>query len=46
MRLSGKSALFSPTQIGAIGVANRVAMAPLTRSRADMNGVHSDLAVE
>lgn len=46
MRLSGKSALFSPTTIGAIGVANRVAMAPLTRSRADMNGIHSDLAVE
>ncbi|PPJ40695.1 alkene reductase, partial [Pseudoxanthomonas sp. KAs_5_3] len=27
-------------------VANRVAMAPLTRSRADMDGVHSELAVE
>jgi len=38
--------LFSPTKIGAIGVANRVAMAPLTRSRADMDGVHSELAVE
>jgi N-ethylmaleimide reductase len=40
------SDLFSPTHIGAIGVANRVAMAPLTRSRADMNGVHSELAIE
>jgi N-ethylmaleimide reductase len=38
--------LFSPTTIGAIHVANRVAMAPLTRSRASMDGVHSDLAVE
>lgn len=38
--------LFAATTIGAIGVANRVAMAPLTRSRADMEGVHSELAVE
>ncbi len=38
--------LFSPTKIGAIDVSNRVAMAPLTRSRADMEGVHSELAVE
>jgi N-ethylmaleimide reductase len=38
--------LFGPTAIGAIGVANRVAMAPLTRSRADMEGVHSELAIE
>ncbi len=39
-------ALFSPTEIGAIEVVNRVAMAPLTRSRADKNGVHSPLAIE
>ncbi|TFW13877.1 alkene reductase [Duganella callida] len=38
--------LFAPTTIGAIAVTNRVAMAPLTRSRADMDGVHSELAVE
>ncbi|MRW84157.1 N-ethylmaleimide reductase [Pseudoduganella sp. FT26W] len=38
--------LFTPATIGAIDVANRVAMAPLTRSRADMQGVHSELAVE
>lgn len=38
--------LFAPTKIGAIEVSNHIAMAPLTRSRADMNGVHSDLAVE
>ncbi len=40
------SDLFSPTRIGAIDVANRIAMAPLTRSRADMQGVHSELAIE
>jgi N-ethylmaleimide reductase len=38
--------LFSPLTIGAIEVANGIAMAPLTRSRADMEGVHSALAVE
>jgi N-ethylmaleimide reductase len=38
--------LFSPTSIGAIKVANRVAMAPLTRSRAGMDGVHTPLAIE
>ncbi|MBY5533698.1 alkene reductase [Rhizobium leguminosarum] len=41
-----QSNLFSQTRIGAIEVANRIAMAPLTRSRADMGGVHSELAVE
>jgi N-ethylmaleimide reductase len=38
--------LFSPITIGAIEVANGIAMAPLTRSRADMEGVHSPLAVD
>ena len=38
--------LFSPTRIGAIPVANRIVMAPLTRARAGMDGVHSPLAVE
>ncbi len=41
-----ESALFSPTTIGTIEVANRIAMAPLTRSRADKNGVHTPLAIE
>src|SRR5262249_43148462 len=36
---------FSSSIIGAIAVANHIAMAPLTRSRADKDGVHSDLAV-
>jgi N-ethylmaleimide reductase len=38
--------LFTPTTIGAIRVANRVAMAPLTRARAGMDGVQSPLAIE
>jgi len=38
--------LFTPTRLGAIEVPNRVAMAPLTRSRASADGVPSPLAVE
>ena len=38
--------LFTPTRLGAIEVRNRVAMAPLTRSRAGMDGVQSPLAIE
>ena len=38
--------LFSPGKIGAIPVANRVVMAPLTRARADMEGVASPFAPE
>jgi N-ethylmaleimide reductase len=38
------SLAFSPTTIGAIAVANRIAMAPLTRSRAGKDGVPSPLA--
>lgn len=36
--------LFTPTRLGAIDVKNRIAMAPLTRSRAGMDGVPSPLA--
>lgn len=39
-------ALFQPTRLGAIDVRNRIAMAPLTRSRADMDGVQTPLAVD
>jgi N-ethylmaleimide reductase len=46
MPIPSEARLFTPTIIGAIQVANRIAMAPLTRSRADMDGVHSELAVE
>ncbi|MBF5093057.1 alkene reductase [Novosphingobium sp. NBM11] len=38
--------LFAPTSIGAIDVTNRIVMAPLTRSRAGMDGVHGPLAVD
>ncbi|HVJ44195.1 MAG TPA: alkene reductase [Dongiaceae bacterium] len=40
------SNLFAPTSIGAIEVSNRIAMAPLTRSRAGMDGVHTPLAID
>jgi N-ethylmaleimide reductase len=46
MSSTGDPALFSPTMIGTIKVANRIAMAPLTRSRAGMDGVHSPLAID
>lgn len=38
--------LFTPGKIGAIDVANRIAMAPLTRSRAGADGVHTPLAID
>ncbi|NUU38077.1 alkene reductase, partial [Pseudomonas sp. C2B4] len=38
--------LFTPTRLGAIDVRNRIAMAPLTRSRASMDGVQTPLAIE
>ncbi len=46
MSSKSEAELFSPTKIGAIEVANRIAMAPLTRARADMEGVHSPMAIE
>jgi N-ethylmaleimide reductase len=46
MLIRDESRLFSPTSIGTIDVANRIAMAPLTRSRADAQGVPSALAIE
>lgn len=39
------SLLFQPVQLGAVKLANPIVMAPLTRSRANAEGVHSDLAV-
>jgi N-ethylmaleimide reductase len=38
--------LFSPTRLGSIDVKNRIAMAPLTRSRAGMDGLQSPLAID
>jgi 2,4-dienoyl-CoA reductase-like NADH-dependent reductase (Old Yellow Enzyme family) len=37
-----KVSVFEPTMIGAIQVSNHIAMAPLTRSRADKDGVELD----
>jgi N-ethylmaleimide reductase len=39
------SPLFTPVQIGRYTVTNRLVMAPMTRSRADDNGIPSDLVV-
>lgn len=38
--------LFTPTQLGALKLKNRVAMAPLTRSRADEYGVPAEFAAD
>ncbi len=38
--------LFTPLQAGAIHLPNRIIMAPMTRSRAEGRGVHTDMAVE
>jgi N-ethylmaleimide reductase len=38
--------LFSPAMVGSIPVANRVVMAPMTRARADSDGVQTPLAAE
>ncbi|KAF8506296.1 putative NADPH2 dehydrogenase chain OYE2 [Hysterangium stoloniferum] len=44
--MSSTSSLFSPIKVGRSQLLHRVAMAPLTRYRADDNHVHDDLAVE
>ena len=38
--------LFTPIKVGTATLQHRVAMAPLTRFRADSGHVHGDLAVE
>ncbi|MCP8689990.1 alkene reductase [Marinobacterium sedimentorum] len=38
--------LFRPLRLGAIELANRIVMAPMTRNRADADGVPNDLMVE
>ncbi|MEO1207654.1 MAG: alkene reductase [Pseudomonadota bacterium] len=38
--------LFTPGHLGDLSLRNRIVLAPLTRSRADANGVPSDLAPE
>ena len=44
--LPSVSKLFSPTKVGNCDLKHRVAMAPLTRFRANRAHVHGDLAVE
>jgi N-ethylmaleimide reductase len=39
------SQLFTPVQIGRYTLPNRLVMAPMTRSRADDNGIPDDLVV-
>ncbi|BBZ09003.1 putative NADH-dependent flavin oxidoreductase [Mycolicibacterium doricum] len=43
-KLDGDAALLKPVQIGDTAAANRIFMAPLTRSRADSDGTPSPLA--
>ncbi|SDR61607.1 alkene reductase [Paraburkholderia tuberum] len=43
MDTSTKTDLFEPSRLGAIELANRIAMAPLTRSRYSEDGVPNDL---
>jgi N-ethylmaleimide reductase len=45
-RLAADAALLKPVQVGDTPAANRLFMAPLTRSRADADGTPSDLAAE
>jgi N-ethylmaleimide reductase len=40
------SDLFQPVQLGPYQLANRIVMAPLTRSRADKNGIPGALIAE
>ncbi len=40
------SELYTPYQAGSLKLKNRMAMAPMTRSRASRAGVQSDLAIE
>ncbi len=44
--LGESSALLAPVTVGGVEVANRIFMAPLTRSRADADGTPSALAAE
>lgn len=40
-----RATIFEPTNIGGLDLQNRIVMAPMTRSRANVSGVPSDLAV-
>jgi N-ethylmaleimide reductase len=45
-KAQARSDLFQPTRLGPYQLANRIAMAPLTRSRAGQDGVPTSLMVE
>ena len=40
------SALFTPLQVGGLTLSHRIVLAPLTRSRATKDHVHTNLGVE
>ena len=40
------SALFTPLQVGRVTLSHRIVLAPLSRSRATKDHVHTDLGVE
>jgi NADPH2 dehydrogenase len=40
------SALFTPLQVGRMTLSHRIVLAPLSRSRATKDHVHTDLGVE
>ena len=40
------SRLFEPMQMGSLSLANRIVMAPMTRSRADAGAMPNDLMVD
>ncbi|RYH03020.1 alkene reductase [Salipiger sp. IMCC34102] len=44
--MADQDILFSPVEIGALTLPNRVLMAPLTRNRARADGVPADMAIE
>lgn len=45
MELSGTNDLFSPYELGAVQLPNRLIMAPMTRNRADSGNIPSGIAV-
>ena len=45
LNAAGSSELFTPWHMGSLSLANRLVMAPMTRQRADDNGVPGDLMV-
>ena len=40
------SSLFTPTQVGRLNLSHRIVLAPVTRSRATKDHVHTKLGVE